>query len=430
MADPGGGRSAAGPAVHLLEPPGYHGRHVRRIDQRRPQLLARNPDRRHSARPQPAGRQQQRDVAAHRDGRASSSSRPARSAPNSAVARRRSRTSSSSPGTNDFHGSGAFYLQDSSMDARPVPVAKALGQNSGTGAAELGGRRGRPDHAAEDTAARTAASSMPRSRGPTRKTRHRPHSVRCRRASSRTATFRVCSMRATRAMPVPGRPSELMPSGARTIRSDLRSAHHARRRRPGDPRSVPQQCHPARDVGRRGAQHPRAGTVGCAGAGSPVEQPAGAATSSPVFDQKTFATKYDQVLNDKHKLSFFINREWRERNNSPAGRYGLPPGSPTNLYQFQSTPSWMIRATENWVISDRFLHRFAFGYNRFGNANRSVHFNAGWPSKIGLTNQPDTTFPRFAFTRDGAILRIDSGQLRIDSTATRATRAARSSRTI
>ena len=64
----------------------------------------------------------------------------------------------------------------------------------------------------------------------------------------------------------------------------------------------------------------------------------------------------------------------------------------------------MIRATENWVISDRFLHRFAFGYNRFGNANRSVYFNDGWPSKIGLTNQPDTTFPRFAFTGAAAIL--------------------------
>ena len=42
----------------------------------------------------------------------------------------------------------------------------------------------------------------------------------------------------------------------------------------------------------------------------------------PVFDQKTFATKYDQVLNDKHKMSFYVNREWRERNNSGAGRYG------------------------------------------------------------------------------------------------------------
>ena len=47
----------------------------------------------------------------------------------------------------------------------------------------------------------------------------------------------------------------------------------------------------------------------------------------PVFDQKTFATKYDQVLNDKHKMSFYINREWRERNNSVAGRYGAPPGA-------------------------------------------------------------------------------------------------------
>ena len=119
-------------------------------------------------------------------------------------------------------------------------------------------------------------------------------------------------------------------------------------------------------------------------------------TCCPVFDQNTLAVKFDQVLNNAHKMSFYVNREWRKRNNSPAGRYGVPPGSPTNLYQLQNTPSWMIRASENWVISDRLLHRFAFGYNRFANENRSVHFNAGWPSRIGLTNQPDTTFPRFA----------------------------------
>ena len=28
------------------------------------------------------------------------------------------------------------------------------------------------------------------------------------------------------------------------------------------------------------------------------------------------------MLGDSHKLSFYVNREWRERNNSPAGRYG------------------------------------------------------------------------------------------------------------
>ena len=121
------------------------------------------------------------------------------------------------------------------------------------------------------------------------------------------------------------------------------------------------------------------------------------ATCCPVFDQKTLAMKFDQVINTSHKMSVYVNREWRERNNSPAGRYGVPPGSPTNLYQLQDTPSWLIRASENWVISDRLLHRFAFGYNRFGNENLSVYFNQGWPSKIGLRNQPDTTFPRFAF---------------------------------
>ena len=128
------------------------------------------------------------------------------------------------------------------------------------------------------------------------------------------------------------------------------------------------------------------------------------ATCCPVFDQNTFAIKYDQVINSDHKASFYVNREWRTRNNSPNGRYGPPPGQPTNLYQLQNTPSWMIRASENWVISDRLLHRFAFGYNRFGNENRSVYFNDGWPSRIGLTNQPDTTFPRFDFNSGAAIL--------------------------
>ncbi len=116
----------------------------------------------------------------------------------------------------------------------------------------------------------------------------------------------------------------------------------------------------------------------------------------PVFDQKTLAVKYDQVINARHKASVYANREWRQRNNSLAGRYGLPPGSPTNLYQLQKTPSILVRGSENWVINNNLLHRFAIGYNRFDNDNKSVHFNRGWPSTIGLRNMPDTTFPRFA----------------------------------
>ena len=44
------------------------------------------------------------------------------------------------------------------------------------------------------------------------------------------------------------------------------------------------------------------------------------ATCCPVFDQNTFAVKYDQVLNNAHKMSVYVNREWRERNNSANGR--------------------------------------------------------------------------------------------------------------
>ena len=102
-------------------------------------------------------------------------------------------------GTNDFHGSGAFYLQDSSMDARPfVPRRSARTFRNASC------RTGRSPSAARsccrNTTARTAASSMPRSRRPTRKSRPRPASARCRRASSRTAISRACSIPRTPVM--------------------------------------------------------------------------------------------------------------------------------------------------------------------------------------------------------------------------------------
>lgn len=117
----------------------------------------------------------------------------------------------------------------------------------------------------------------------------------------------------------------------------------------------------------------------------------------PFFNQKTYAAKFDQVITDRHRMSAYVNVERRQRNNSIAGRYGTPPGKPTNLFQLQRTPSWLLRASEQWVISDNLVHRVAFGYNRFENLNYSVHLNQGWPSQIGLSNVPDTLFPRLAF---------------------------------
>src|SRR5688500_18449805 len=307
-------------------------------------------------------------------------------------------------GTNDFHGSGAFYLQDSKFDARPFN-AKALGQNL-------------PERETQNWAVAVGGPIMlPKYSGKNRSFFYA--SFEKTHAEDQTSTsFRTLPTREFQN----GDFSRLFnPAYTGDARSGTVIGTDAlgRQVRFGqiyDPRTT-------RNVGSAvirdpfpNNQIPRA--MWDAVARNTLDQglwdvpeldrlfnnqPV-IATCCPVFDQNNYALKYDQVISSAHKMSIYVNREWRTRNNSPAGRYGPPPGKPTNLYQLQDTPSWMIRASENWVIGSRLLHRFAFGYNRFGNANRSVYFNDGWPSKIGLTNQPDTTFPRFAITGASAIL--------------------------
>ena len=307
-------------------------------------------------------------------------------------------------GTNEFHGSGATYLMDGKWDARPF-VAKALNQptpvsNQQNGAVAIGG-----------------PILLPRFNGRNRSFFFTTFEKTRQRVQTST-TFRTLPTREFQN----GDFSRLFDP---TYTGDARSGTVVGTDALGRPVRFGQIYDPrtTRVVGNSvvrdpfpNNQIPRAqwDTV----ARNTLEQGLWdtpqldrllnnqpiLATCCPVFDQNTLAVKYDQVISAAHRASFYVNREWRERNNSPNGRYGPPPGKPTNIYQLQKTPSWLIRASENWVISDRLLHHFAFGYNRFGNNNRSVYFNAGWPSKIGLTNQPDTTFPRFNFNSGAAIL--------------------------
>ena len=377
--------------------PGHDRRHVRGGHQRRPQLLARDPHRGHSARPQPAGGQQQRDVAADR-------SHLGVQAPDRHAGRRVRRRPDGGRelrrqvGTNQLHGSGAVYLMDDSWDAKPF-VAKALGQatperDQQNWAVAMGGPISLPKlysgkdrsfffatfeqtHAEEQTS--TAFRSLP-----TREFQNGDFSRLF--DAGYTGDARSGTVVGTDALGRPIRFGQIYdPRTTRVVDGRVTRDPFPNNQVPRavwDPvarNTLEQGLWDTPELDRLFNNQPVLGTC------------------CPVFEQNTFATKLDQVINAKHRASFYINREWRTRNNSPAGRYGQPPGSPTNLYQLQNTPSWLIRASENWVISDRLLHRFSFGYNRFGNDNRSVYFNQGWPSKIGLRNQPDTTFPRFAF---------------------------------
>lgn len=117
----------------------------------------------------------------------------------------------------------------------------------------------------------------------------------------------------------------------------------------------------------------------------------------PVFDEKMYTFKGDHQFTDKHRMSVSYNHNDRVRNNSPGGRWGAPPNSPTGVYQLQNTPGFIGRFSEDWTVTPSLLNHFAMGYNRFGNINESVFVDQDWPSKIGLRNTAQTTFPALVF---------------------------------
>jgi hypothetical protein len=120
-------------------------------------------------------------------------------------------------------------------------------------------------------------------------------------------------------------------------------------------------------------------------------------TCCPVFDQRIYAAKFDHNFTEKHRVSAYYNHTYRLRNNSPGGRWGEPPNTPTGVYQLQYTPGRMVRVAYDWTISPNVINHAAIGYNRFGNLNQSVFIDQDWPSKIGLQNVDQTHFPTLVF---------------------------------
>jgi hypothetical protein len=120
-------------------------------------------------------------------------------------------------------------------------------------------------------------------------------------------------------------------------------------------------------------------------------------TCCPHFDEWMLTTKADHQVSANHRMSGLFNRNFRERNNSPSGRWGTPPGTPTGVYQLQNTPGTMARYAYDWTVRPTVLNHFAIGYNRFGNLNQSVFIDQDWPQKIGMQNVPGTHFPTLTF---------------------------------
>jgi hypothetical protein len=117
----------------------------------------------------------------------------------------------------------------------------------------------------------------------------------------------------------------------------------------------------------------------------------------PVFGEKMLTLKGDHNLTASQRIAVTFNRNFRARNNSPGGRWSVPPGTPTGVYQWQETPGTLGRVAWDWTLRPTVLNHFAMGYNRFGNLNQSVFVDQDWPQKIGLQNVPGVHFPALIF---------------------------------
>jgi Carboxypeptidase regulatory-like domain len=117
----------------------------------------------------------------------------------------------------------------------------------------------------------------------------------------------------------------------------------------------------------------------------------------PVFDERIYGIKVDHHFNENHKISGYYNHTYRLRNNSPNGRWGIPPELPTGVYQLQYTPGRLVRLAYDWTITSNIINHASIGYNRFGNLNQSVFIDQDLPQQIGLQNVPGTHFPTLVF---------------------------------
>ena len=139
---------------------------------------------------------------------------------------------------------------------------------------------------------------------------------------------------------------------------------------------------------------------------APIEDPAfpdmlrnipALGSGSPEFRETMLTLKGDHIISSNNRLSALFNRNFRSRYNSGSPRWGIPPGSPTGVFQNQNTPGTMGRLAWDFTARPTLLGRAALGYNRFGNINESYYVDQDWPAKIGLLNVPGTHFPVLNF---------------------------------
>ena len=123
-----------------------------------------------------------------------------------------------------------------------------------------------------------------------------------------------------------------------------------------------------------------------------------AVPGSPWLNLHDFMGKFDEIITDKQKVSFYWGDNTRVRyNGSPSGMLPIP-GNASSTFNLQSIYGTMVRGSYDYTITPSLLNHFAVGFNRFDNYHQSFSTGGDWPTKLGLTNVGGTTFPVITFT--------------------------------
>ncbi len=114
-------------------------------------------------------------------------------------------------------------------------------------------------------------------------------------------------------------------------------------------------------------------------------------TGQPYFHEHIFGIKVDQIVTDKHRVSFFFNDGYRERNNIGGGANLPVPGLPTSGWQDQLTPSQMGRLGCNVYVDAIVNQQLRTRLQSFPQPERGAACDG--QSRLGRQNRHPEYFP-------------------------------------
>jgi hypothetical protein len=121
------------------------------------------------------------------------------------------------------------------------------------------------------------------------------------------------------------------------------------------------------------------------------------ATCCPFLNIDNYSIKFDQVINDKHKISAsFVDNDrlWWRYGDGPH-LPGPIPNAPMAGDAERPMPGKIVRLAEDWTISPTIVNHFGYGYNRLQTGWMGSSYLSGqdWASLLGLENVGSANFP-------------------------------------